>query len=73
MRAVRECGLSQLVVAGGVGANLELRRQLIGTLGEHTGGEFEPGERVLDLVLAGLHLVDREHRGQRHVRALLGE
>lgn len=28
LRAVRECGLKQLVVAGGVGANRELRRQL---------------------------------------------
>ncbi len=28
LRAVKECGLQQLVVAGGVGANRELRRQL---------------------------------------------
>jgi N6-L-threonylcarbamoyladenine synthase len=28
LRAVKECGLKQLVVAGGVGANRELRRQL---------------------------------------------
>ncbi len=28
MRAVKESGLKQLVVAGGVGANRELRRQL---------------------------------------------
>ena len=30
------------------------------------------GQRLRDLVLVGLHLVDVEHRSQRHVRALFG-
>jgi N6-L-threonylcarbamoyladenine synthase len=42
MRALKECGLKQLVVAGGVGANRELRRQLDAQVARKGASVFYP-------------------------------